>query len=64
MEKRMNDHLNSCSKYTKKAKDWELKYFETFTTRSEALKRENEIKLKKSRKYIVHLISKATDKGG
>jgi putative endonuclease len=57
LDKRMNDHLNSKSKFTKKAKDWELKYFETFNTRSEAMKREYEIKRKKSRKYIVYLIS-------
>jgi putative endonuclease len=38
------------------AKDWELKYFETFLTRSEACQRELEIKKMKSRKYIENLI--------
>ena len=34
------------------ANDWILKYSETFETRSEALKRELEIKNKKRRTYI------------
>ncbi len=37
---------------------WRLVYFEMFETRTEAIKRENEIKSKKSRKYIEVLISK------
>lgn len=57
IQKRLDDHLNSRSTFTKKAKDWELKYFETYTSRSEAVKREMEIKKKKSRKYIEFLIS-------
>ena len=44
IEQRLQDHLNSRSKFTKIAKDWELKYFETFLTRSEACKRELQIK--------------------
>ncbi|MNG24057.1 GIY-YIG nuclease superfamily protein [compost metagenome] len=56
VEERLKDHLNSRSKYTKVAKDWELKYFETFQTRSEAYQRELQIKKMKSRKYIENLI--------
>ncbi|PXY44755.1 GIY-YIG nuclease family protein [Flavobacterium hydrophilum] len=56
IEQRLQDHLNSRSKYTKIAKDWELKYFETFLTRSEACQRELQIKKIKSRKYIEKLI--------
>ncbi|WP_337967576.1 GIY-YIG nuclease family protein [uncultured Flavobacterium sp.] len=56
IEQRLQDHLNSRSKYTKVAKDWELKYFETFLTRSEACQRELKIKKMKSRKYIENLI--------
>ncbi|KIQ19483.1 excinuclease ABC subunit C [Flavobacterium sp. MEB061] len=56
IEQRLQDHLNSRSKYTKVAKDWELKYFETFLTRSEACQRELQIKKMKSRKYIENLI--------
>ena len=39
------------------ANDWVLKYSETFTKRSEAVKRELEIKNKKRRAYIESLIS-------
>ena len=56
VHQRLQDHLNSRSKYTKVAKDWELKYFETFQTRSEATQRELQIKKMKSRKYIENLI--------
>lgn len=56
IEQRLKDHQNSRSKFTKVAKDWELKYSETFLTRSEACKRELQIKKMKSRKYIENLI--------
>ncbi len=41
----------------KKANDWVVKYTESFETRAAAMKRELEIKKKKSRKYIERLIS-------
>ena len=50
-------HTNSGSKSTKKANDWVLKYTEKFESRQEAVRRELEIKHKKSRKYIEWLIS-------
>ena len=50
-------HNNSGSKSTKKANDWVVKYTEEFGTRAEAMKRELEIKNKKSRKYIEWLIN-------
>ena len=56
LENRLYRHNNSGSKSTKKAKDWTLKYTEVFTTRSLAVKRETEIKGKKSRSYIESLI--------
>ncbi|WP_294963578.1 GIY-YIG nuclease family protein [uncultured Flavobacterium sp.] len=56
IKQRLEDHLNSRSKFTKAAKDWVLKYSETFTTRSEAYQRELQIKKMKSRKYIENLI--------
>ncbi len=39
------------------ANDWVLKYSETFATRSDAVKRELEIKSKKRRAFIEGLIS-------
>ena len=56
VQQRLDDHLNSRSKYTKMAKDWELKYTESFETRSQAYQREMEIKKKKSRVFIENLI--------
>jgi putative endonuclease len=38
------------------ASDWELKYHESFETRSDAMKRELEIKGKKRRSFIEGLI--------
>jgi hypothetical protein len=38
------------------AKDWELKYTESFESRSQAYQREMEIKKKKSRVFIEKLI--------
>ncbi|QQS37621.1 MAG: GIY-YIG nuclease family protein [Ignavibacteriales bacterium] len=40
LEKRLSDHNSGLSTYTKKFKPWELIYFEEFSTRSEAMKRE------------------------
>ncbi len=56
INKRLNDHNSGISKFTSKAKDWRLRYTENFSTRTEAKNRENEIKKKKSRKYIEWLI--------
>ncbi|WP_291132452.1 GIY-YIG nuclease family protein [Flavobacterium sp. UBA7682] len=58
IDERLNDHLNSRSKYTKSAKDWELKYSETFSSISDAYQREIQIKKMKSRIYIENLINK------
>ena len=59
IEERLDDHLNSRSKYTKAVKDWTLKYSETFSSRSEAYQREMQIKKMKSRVYIENLIDKS-----
>ena len=51
-------HNQGRNKSTKLKKPWELKYSEEYKTRGEAMKRENEIKRKKNRKYIEWLINK------
>ncbi len=61
LKDRIFRHTNSGSKSTKAADDWELKYTEEFETRSEAVKRETEIKNKKRRSYIEWLIEKIVD---
>jgi putative endonuclease len=56
IDKRLDHHLLGISKYTSSATDWRLVHSESFQTRKEAIQRENEIKRKKSRKYIEWLI--------
>lgn len=56
LEKRINDHnLGKGAKYTKSRKPVILKYYETFETKEEAMKREYTIK-KLSRKKKLALI--------
>ncbi len=55
IEKRLESHLSGISGYTSKAKDWVLVHSETYPSREEAIKRELEIKKKKSRIYIESL---------
>jgi putative endonuclease len=58
---RLFRHNNSGSKSTKKASDWKIVYQEAFETKGGAVKREMEIKKKKSKKYIEWLVSTAID---
>ncbi len=58
-EKRLIQHNSAKSKSTKHGIPWKLVYTEKFDTKSEAVKREYEIKRKKSRKYIEYLIKSA-----
>lgn len=55
---RLERHNSGNSRSTKSGIPWKLVYNEMFETKSEAIKRENEIKRKKSRKYIEGLIKK------
>jgi putative endonuclease len=49
---RLKSHQSAISRYTSgQAKDWDLVYQETLSTRTEGIRRELEIKKKKSRKY-------------
>jgi putative endonuclease len=58
LDARLSKHNDGFSKYSSSKIPWRLVYFEKYDTRKEAIKRENEIKSKKSRKYIEILISK------
>ncbi|MBI3579077.1 MAG: GIY-YIG nuclease family protein [Ignavibacteriales bacterium] len=53
---RVDEHNRGLSGYTKSGRPWELAYTEQYETRSAAMKREIEIKGRKSRKYIATLI--------
>tara|TARA_R110002167_G_scaffold159066_3_gene354563 strand:- start:534 stop:821 length:288 start_codon:yes stop_codon:yes gene_type:complete len=53
---RLKKHLLNHKEFTGKAKDWVLKYTETYNSKSESIKREFQIKKWKSRKMIERLI--------
>ena len=55
---RIERHNAGRSRYTRTRLPWELVYYEEFRTKSEALKRENQIKRRKSKEYIKKLIEK------
>jgi putative endonuclease len=56
ISRRLTEHNSGMAKYTQREKPWKVVYVENFVTRSAAMKRELEIKRKKSRKYIEKLI--------
>jgi len=56
LDARMSKHNEGWSKYTASKMPWALVYFETFVSRKDALLRERQIKAKKSKQFIVHLI--------
>ena len=65
--KRLLKHNSGHSRSTKAGIPWKIVYFEEYQTKSEAIKREYEIKRMKSRKYIESLITRAEgrpDKSG
>ena len=57
LERRLSDHNRGKDRFSRQAKIWILKYTEVYESRSDAYGREQEIKKKKSRKYIESLIS-------
>ena len=58
---RLDRHNAGATPSTKSGRPWMLVYYERFQNNTDALKREREIKLKKSRKYIMYLIA-STDR--
>ena len=58
LDVRMSKHFDGISKYTKGKGPWRLRYFECCNTRTEALKREKQIKNMKSSDYIRQLIAR------
>ena len=60
LNRRLKDHQRGKNKFSRQGGRWELKYYESFATRSEAFSRELAIKKKKSRKYIEWLISRVS----
>ena len=54
---RLEKHNLGGTKSTRNGRPWILVYKEEYNTKTDAIKRENEIKKKKSRKYIEFLIN-------
>ena len=57
LEWRLQRHNLGWTRSTKSGIPWKLMYYETYKTKSEALKREKQIKRQKSRVYIESLIN-------
>jgi putative endonuclease len=57
IEKRIASHNEGRSGYTKKFITWKLIYYEEFTIRSSAMKREKELKTHQEREIIRKTIS-------
>jgi putative endonuclease len=59
LQARLHKHNSGKVPSTKAYVPWEMKYHETYSTRGEAMRREREIKARKSRKYIESLLAHA-----
>ncbi len=57
IQERLERHNQGRTKYTKSKRPWELVYSEEHPDRSKAIKREDEIKSRKSRDFIKQLVS-------
>ncbi len=57
IEERLRRHNSEHKGFTGAASDWVVVYFEVYSTKSEAMQREREIKAWKSRKLIEKLIA-------
>jgi putative endonuclease len=56
LPERLQRHNEGRSKYTKAKRPWDLIYFEEYPDRSSAVRREDEIKSRKSRDFIETLV--------
>ncbi|WP_163321891.1 GIY-YIG nuclease family protein [Draconibacterium mangrovi] len=59
LEGRLQRHNTSNKGFTSTGKPWELKYYETFNDKSDALGRETQLKKWKSRSAILKLIEES-----
>jgi putative endonuclease len=58
LEKRIQQHNQGKSGYTRRGKNWRLAYSEEFSTRKEAMLREAELKTSKGRKFLRSMFAK------
>ena len=61
IEERLKRHNAGATTSTKPGRPWDVVYTEEFNLKSEALKRESQIKRQKSRMYIEALIGGSAD---
>ena len=59
LERRLRDHNRGKTPYAKLGMPWVLCYHEVFETKSEAVRRELDIKKKKDRNYIENLVAQS-----
>ena len=62
LKRRIIEHKNGKSTFTSRTNDWKLIYYEAFTSRSLAIKRENSLKPRS--KAFSELIKRIIDKNG
>ena len=63
LEERLYKHLHSSKGFTSRAKDWIIVYHESYSTKSDALIREKQIKNWKNRSLIENLITIQRNRG-
>ncbi len=56
---RLERHNEGWGRFTKAGIPWRIVYYESFSTKTEALRREKDMKRKKSKKYIEYLVHQA-----
>ena len=54
--RRLQDHNRGKTAFARQGMPWELKFFEEFTSKKDAYRREMDIKKRKDRNYIIKLI--------
>jgi putative endonuclease len=64
LKRRLADHNRGKTAYAKIGMPWQLKYFEVFESKVLAVRRENELKKRKDRKYLEKLISAGSEHPG
>jgi putative endonuclease len=63
LDKRLTEHNAGLSFYTKRFMPWEIVYTEKIKTRTEAMKREKQLKSQKGREFIWNHIRKENTAG-
>ncbi|WP_435226524.1 GIY-YIG nuclease family protein [Niabella hirudinis] len=63
LQERLRRHNSNHKGFTGQSNDWVIAYYEAFTDKPSAMKREKEIKAKKSRAYIKELIDGSEHSG-